>query len=254
MRTMSTLVQVKELSKYFGKLVVYEELNFEVREEEFVSIIGPSGCGKTTLLRILGGLIQPTTGEVRIRGKPVKAALEARELGFVFQNPVLLPWRTAENNVGLPLEIVGSKDSAAIPRELLKIVGLEGFENALPKELSGGMAQRVAIARALAFKPSILFMDEPFGALDEITRNRMNLELLRIWKEERASISSIIFVTHSIPEAVFLSDRVIVLSTRPARIEESVTIDLPRPRTTAMKNSEKYIYFVDHLRKIIGED
>src|SRR5918995_651224 len=131
MRTMSTLVQAKELSKCFGKLVVYEELNFEVRGEEFVSIIGPSGCGKTTLLRILGGLIQPTTGEVRIRGKPVKAALGARELGFVFQNPVLLPWRTAENNVRLPLEIVGSKDSAAIPRELLKIVGLEGFENAL---------------------------------------------------------------------------------------------------------------------------
>ena len=254
MQTLSTLVQVKELSKRFGKLVVYEELNFGVQDGEFVSIIGPSGCGKTTLLRILGGLIQPSSGEVQIKGRPVKTALAARELGFVFQNPVLLPWRTAEQNVALPLEIVGSKTNASTPRDLLKIVGLEGFENALPKELSGGMAQRVAIARALAFKPSILFMDEPFGALDEITRNRMNLELLRIWKEERASISSIIFVTHSIPEAAFMSDRVIVLSTRPTIIEETLTIDLPRPRTSAMKNSDQYIKHVEHLRKVIGED
>jgi NitT/TauT family transport system ATP-binding protein len=252
--SLRSIVEVSELRKHYGKLVVYEGLNFDIKEGEFLSIIGPSGCGKTTLLKILGGLIEPTSGEVKVHGQPVKTALESRELGFVFQNPVLLPWRTSVSNVALPSEIVGLKDSKASPKELLRIVGLEAFENSYPNELSGGMAQRVAIARALAFEPSLLLMDEPFGALDEITRNRMNLELLRIWKEGKTSISTVIFVTHSIPEAVFLSDRVIVLSSRPTRIQEIVHIDLARPRKTEMKDSGRYRELIEHVRKIIGED
>ena len=251
---MSSIIEVQDLSKYYGKHLVYEKLNFDVKEGEFLSIIGPSGCGKTTLLKILGGLIEHSSGNISINGQPVKNALKARKLGFVFQNPVLLPWRISSSNIELPLEIQGINNSPKLSEELLKIVGLEGFENYYPGELSGGMQQRVAIARALAFKPLILMMDEPFGALDEITRNHMNLELLRIWKEEKASISTVIFVTHSIPQAVFLSDRILVLSAGPSKIEEIVDIDLPRPRTTEMKHSKSYIEFMEHLRKIIGED
>lgn len=251
---MSSIIEVQDLSKYYGKHLVYEKLNFDVKEGEFLSIIGPSGCGKTTLLKILGGLIEHSSGNISINGQPVKNALKARELGFVFQNPVLLPWRISSSNIELPLEIQGINNSPKLSDELLKIVGLEGFEKYYPGELSGGMQQRVAIARALAFKPLILMMDEPFGALDEITRSHMNLELLRIWKEEKASISTVIFVTHSIPEAVFLSDRILVLSAGPSKIEEIVDIDLPRPRKTEMKHSKRYIEFMEHLRKIIGED
>jgi NitT/TauT family transport system ATP-binding protein len=251
---MSSIIEVQDLSKYYGKHLVYEKLNFDVKEGEFLSIIGPSGCGKTTLLKILGGLIEHSSGNISINGQPVKNALKARKLGFVFQNPVLLPWRISSSNIELPLEIQGINNSPKLSDEMLKIVGLEGFENYYPGELSGGMQQRVAIARALAFKPLILMMDEPFGALDEITRNHMNLELLRIWKEEKASISTVIFVTHSIPEAVFLSDRILVLSAGPAKIEEIVDIDLPRPRKTEIKHSKRYLEFMEHLRKIIGED
>ena len=172
---MSSIIEVQDLSKYYGKHLVYEKLNFDVKEGEFLSIIGPSGCGKTTLLKILGGLIEHSSGNISINGQPVKNALKARKLGFVFQNPVLLPWRISSSNIELPLEIQGINNSPKLSEELLKIVGLEGFENYYPGELSGGMQQRVAIARALAFKPLILMMDEPFGALDEITRNHMNL-------------------------------------------------------------------------------
>ena len=252
---MKSITKVKDLSKYYGKLHVLDNIKFDVSEGEFISIIGPSGCGKTTLLKIIGGLINSTKGEITIRDNPAGLALKRRDIGFVFQNSNLLPWRNSLKNVGLPLEIIG-KDNSSLnnPKKLLKIVGLEGFENAYPKELSGGMQQRVAIARALTFEPLILLMDEPFGALDEITRNKMNLELLRIWKEEKTTISTIIFVTHSIPEAVFLSDKVIVLSKRPAKIEKTVNIDLPRPRKTDMKHSKKYVEYIECIRKILKED
>ncbi len=252
---MNKIIRVWGLSKYYGKLQVLDNIIFDVSEGEFISIIGPSGCGKTTLLKILGGLINATKGETTIRDNPAGLALKRRDIGFVFQNPNLLPWRNTIKNVELPLEIINKKDSSLNnPKKLLKIVGLDKFEKAYPKELSGGMQQRVAIARALTFEPLILLMDEPFGALDEITRNKMNLELLRIWKEEKTTISTVIFVTHSIPEAVFLSDRVIVLSKRPAKIEKIVNIDLPRPRKTDMKHSKKYVGYIECIRKILKED
>ena len=251
---MDSIVEVRKLTKYYGKLHVLDRITFDVKDREFVSIIGPSGCGKTTLLKIIGNLTQPTKGEIKIRRNSTKVTPERREFGFVFQNPILLPWRNVIKNVELPLEILGHKSSQKLPKKILKVVGLKGFENSYPKELSGGMQQRVAIARALTFEPSILLMDEPFGALDEITRNHMNLELLRIWKEEKTMISTVIFVTHSVPEAVFLSDRVIALSQRPARIEQIIDIDLPRPRNTKMKHSKKYIELIECLRKILKED
>lgn len=223
---MNKIIKVEGLSKYYGKLHVLDNISFEVSDGEFISVIGSSGCGKTTLLKIIGGLISPSKGQTIIRDNPSELALKRRDIGFVFQNSNLLPWRNSLENVELPLEIIG-KDNSSLsnPKKLLKIVGLGGFETAYPKELSGGMQQRVAIARALTFEPLILLMDEPFGALDEIIRNKMNLELLRIWKEEKTTISTIIFVTHSISEAVFLSDKVIVLSKRPAIIEKVINID-----------------------------
>ncbi len=252
---MNKIIKVNDLSKYYHQLQVLDTICFDVLEGEFISIIGPSGCGKTTLLKIMGGLIIPTTGEAVIRDNQATLALERREIGFVFQNPNLLPWRNTLKNVELPSEIIG-KNSLHLnkPRQLLELVGLKGFENAYPKELSGGMQQRVAIARTLAFKPSILLLDEPFGSLDEITRNKMNLELLRIWKEEKTELSAIVFVTHSIPESVFLSDKVIVLSKRPAKIERIVNIDLPRPRESEVKKSKKYVEYVECIRRILKED
>ncbi|MDP2925460.1 MAG: ABC transporter ATP-binding protein [Nanoarchaeota archaeon] len=251
---MESIIKVENISKNYDKLPVLDNINLSVKEGEFVSIIGPSGCGKTTLLKILGGLIPATSGDIKIRGSPVKVALERREFGFVFQNPILLPWRTALKNTELPLEIFGNNNPQISSKKLLKIVGLEGFENYYPKELSGGMQQRIAIARALTFEPAILLMDEPFGALDEITRNKMNLELLRVWKEEKATISAVIFVTHSIPEAVFLSDKIIILSKRPAKIEKVLEINLPRPRKVEVKYSKKYIGLVKCIREILKED
>lgn len=251
---MGLIVEVKNLTKFYGKLRVLDNLSFAVKKSELVSIIGPSGCGKTTLLKILGGLTQKTQGEITVKARSVKSALKQREFGFVFQNPTLLPWRSSLKNVALPLEILGLKRPPRSPQRLLKIVGLEDFENSYPKTLSGGMQQRVAIARALVFKPSILLMDEPFGALDEINRNKMDLELLRIWQEEKNSMPTIIFVTHSIPEAVFLSDRVIVLSARPAKIEKMIKINLPRPRKTEMKVSSKYHKALECIRKVLNAD
>jgi len=252
---MNRIIKARGLSKYYGRLHVLDRISFDASEGEFISIIGPSGCGKTTLLKIIGGLISSIKGDITIRDNPAGLALKRRDIGFVFQNPNLLPWRNSLENIGLPLEIIGKNDlSMTDPKKLLKLVGLEGFEDAYPKELSGGMQQRVAIARALTLEPLILLMDEPFGALDEITRNKMNLELLRIWEKEKTTISVIIFVTHSIPEAVFLSDKVIVLSKRPAKIEKIVDIGLPRPRKTDIKHSDKYVEYVECVRKILKED
>jgi NitT/TauT family transport system ATP-binding protein len=249
----NSMLEIKDLTKYYNGLHVLEKISFQVKKGEFVSVIGPSGCGKTTLLKIIGGLREPTNGEIKIKEELEESTFKKSRFGFVFQNPVLLPWRNVVENIELPLEILGRKNLPKAPEDLLKIVGLQGFENYYPNELSGGMQQRVAIARALIFKPPVLLMDEPFGALDEITRNYMNLELLRILQEEK-TISTVIFVTHSIPEAVFLSDRVVVLSKRPARIEKITEIDLPRPRTAEIKNSKKYLDLIKCLRKEIKED
>jgi len=248
---MNPTIEIKEITKYYNDLLVLDKINFRVREGEFVSVIGPSGCGKTTLLKIIGGLTKSNEGKVKIGEDTAEIALKKRKFGFVFQNPVLLPWRNVVKNIELPLEIMGSKNSKKTPHALLKIVGLEGFEKYYPNQLSGGMQQRVAIARALIFEPSILLMDEPFGALDEITRSHMNSELLRIWQKEEEKTSTIIFVTHSISEAVFLSDRVIVLSKRPAKIEAIINIDLPKPRTARIKNSKEYFYLIKCLTKIL---
>jgi len=251
---MKPIIEVRKITKDYNSLHVLDEINFNIDCEEFVSIVGPSGCGKTTLLKIISGLVKPTKGEIIIKESSVETALKRRELGLVFQNPILLPWRNALRNVELPLEVLKYRGSRNSPRRLLEIVGLKGFENFYPNELSGGMQQRVAIARALTFEPSILLMDEPFGALDEITRDKMNFELLRILEEEKSVISTVIFVTHSIPEAVFLSDRVIVLSERPATVEEIIKVDLPKPRTPEIKYSKNYIELIKCVRKLLKKD
>jgi len=248
---MTPLIKIEKLTKSYNNLKVLNKINFGINEGEFVSIIGPSGCGKTTLLKIIGGLIEPTTGKIKVGEEAARIALKKRKFGFVFQNPVLLPWRNVVQNIELPLEISRDKNFKKTSRALLKIVGLRGFEKYYPNQLSGGMQQRVAIARALIFEPSILLMDEPFGALDEITRSQMNSELLRIWKKEEEKTSTIIFVTHSISEAVFLSDKVIVLSKRPAKIETILNIDLPKQRTMKIKNSKKYYDLIKCLTKIL---
>jgi NitT/TauT family transport system ATP-binding protein len=223
-------------------------IDLEIGAQEFVSLIGPSGCGKSTLLRVVGDLIRPTGGTVEVNGKSAHDARLGREYGVVFQAPVLFDWRTVEANVRLPLEVTnypkGKRD--ALVREKLELVELGGFLNHYPHQLSGGMQQRVAIARALALQPSLLLMDEPFGALDEMTRERLNSELLDIWGETGTTI---IFVTHSIPEAVFLSSRVVVMSPRPGRIAETIDIDLAYPRDESTRESDRYYELVTEVRE-----
>jgi len=219
---------------------------FEIDEGELVTVVGPSGCGKSTLLKILAGILRRTTGEVRLRGRPVDGP--SRDVGVVFQAPVLLPWRTVLQNVMLPVELQG-RDRAHYEtraRHYLRLVGLEGFESTYPNELSGGMQQRVGISRALVHDPALLLMDEPFGALDAMTREAMNVELLRIWAE---SGKTVLLVTHSIPEAVFLADRVIVMTPRPGRISEIIAVDLPRPRRLEIINSERFGRYVAAIRR-----
>jgi NitT/TauT family transport system ATP-binding protein len=225
-----------------------EGIDLEIARGEFLSLIGPSGCGKSTLLRVIGDLVPPTRGDVIVNGKPAERARQDRDYGMVFQAPVLFEWRTVEDNVKLPLEILGrgSAERATRAAEMLQLVELTEFARHYPYQLSGGMQQRVAIARALSFEPAILLMDEPFGALDEMTRERMNSEVLRIW--ERTG-TTIVFVTHSIPEAVFLSSRVVVMSARPGRITDVVTIDLPRPRNEETRESRRYFELVTAVRE-----
>jgi NitT/TauT family transport system ATP-binding protein len=213
-----------------------------------VSLIGPSGCGKSTLLRIIGDLIEPTSGTVSVNGKPARQARRDHDYGIVFQDAVLYDWRTVAKNIALPLELLRWSRTRRAERvkDLLDLVELTGFENHHPWQLSGGMQQRVSIARALSFSPSILLMDEPFGALDEMTRERLNAELLRIWQETE---STVIFVTHSIPEAVFLSTRVVVMSPRPGRIAGIVRIDLPQPRTSATREEPRFFELVTEVRE-----
>ena len=225
-------------------------IDLEIFRGEFVSLIGPSGCGKSTLLRLIGDLVAPTAGEVTVNGKPAAQARRDRDYGMVFQAPVLFEWRTVADNVALPLEVMGfdAGRRATRTKEMLDLVELSEFGAHHPWQLSGGMQQRVAIARALAFEPAILLMDEPFGALDEMTRERMNQEVQRIW--ERTG-TTIVFVTHSIPEAVFLSSRVVVMSARPGRITRVIDIDLPRPRTDHTRETERYFELVTQVREAL---
>ena len=237
-------VSIKGLSKSFKTgVTALTGIDLEVRPQEFISLIGPSGCGKSTLLRIIGDLIEPSEGIVEVNGKPAHRARLDHDYGIVFQEAVLYDWRTVSKNIALPLELLkwSREKRAARVRELLELVELEGFEDNHPWQLSGGMQQRVAIARALSFDPALLLMDEPFGALDEMTRERLNLELLRIWD---ASGSTIVFVTHSIPEAVFLSTRVVVMSARPGRVAGTVEIDLPYPRTARTREEPRFFELV----------
>ena len=251
----ATVVRISGVDKLFGSdsgavTTALQGINLDIGRGEFISLIGPSGCGKSTLLRIIGDLIQPTTGTVTVNGKLCAVARHDRDYGMVFQAPVLFDWRTVEDNVKLPLELMGwdkaRRDERA--REMLGLVELGEFLNHRPYQLSGGMQQRVAIARALAFEPSILLMDEPFGALDEMTRERMNQEVLRIW--ERTGIT-VVFVTHSIPEAVFLSSRVVVMSARPGRITDVIDIDLPRPRDVDTREQPRYFELVTEVREAL---
>ncbi len=236
-----------------GAVHALADITLDVRRGELVALIGPSGCGKSTLLRLIADVLQPTGGSIEVRGGPPMRARLAREFGFVFQHPGLLLWRNALANVSLPLE-VGAWGRRHVPphrpEELLELVGLKGFEQAYPRQLSGGMQQRVAIARALVTGPPILLMDEPFGALDEITRDHLNQELLRIWA---ATGTTIIFVTHSIPEAVYLSSRIFVFTPRPARVMEEVRIDLPSPREPAVKDTPEFVRHTAALRRALAQ-
>lgn len=227
-----------------GVLRALENLDVQVRDGEFVSVVGPSGCGKSTLMRIVAGLVRPTEGAVRIAGRPVTRP--AADVGIVFQKATLLPWRDVVGNIALQLEMRGQSLPAFVQRiaDLVALTGLAGFERSLPHELSGGMQQRVALCRALIHDPAILLMDEPFGALDAMTREAMNAELQRVWMESRKSV---LFITHSISEAIFLSDRVLVMSARPGRISRAIDIDLPRPRNFDLVGAPA---FVDAARQV----
>ncbi|HEU5103670.1 MAG TPA: ABC transporter ATP-binding protein [Roseiflexaceae bacterium] len=237
-----------------GAVTALHDVSLSIAPGEFVSLIGPSGCGKSTLMRLIGDLAQPSSGSIQVKGKTPQRARIDRDYGIVFQAPVLYDWRTVHKNVELPLEVMGRPSAERRERSqaMLKLVGLQDFGDAYPWQLSGGMQQRVSIARALAFSPSILLMDEPFGALDEITRERMQAELLAIWGGAETD-TTVIFVTHSIPEAVFLSDRVVVMSPRPGRIERVVDIDLPRPRDISTRESPRFFTLVTEVRESLRE-
>ena len=247
------IVSIRDLQKVFpvpgGETVALKDANLSIQKGEFISLIGPSGCGKTTLLRLMADLEQPTGGELLIAGRSADEARRERQYGYVFQAPALMEWRTVLKNVLLPLEVMNVPgDRLGRAREMLKLVGLEKFERNYPWQLSGGMQQRVSIARALAFDPPLLFMDEPFGALDEITREKLNLELLRLWRETGKTV---IFVTHSIPEAVFLSTRVVVMTARPGRIEGVVDIDLPHPRSDDTREDPRFFTLATEIRELL---
>ena len=251
------VVEVEQVNKFFGEgtsgTLALQEISLAVEQGEFVSVVGPSGCGKSTLLRIVADLVAPTNGTVRVMGKSPHHARLNRDYGFVFQAPTLLEWRTVLKNVELPLEVMhGAKpEFKARAREMLELVGLKDFHDHYPWQLSGGMQQRASIARALAFDPALLLMDEPFGALDEFTRERMNLELLDIWERTHKTL---IFVTHSIPEAVFLSSRVVVMTPRPGKIAATIPIDLPYPRNFETRESTRFFELVTTVRETLKEE
>jgi NitT/TauT family transport system ATP-binding protein len=250
---LANLIAYREVRKTYNsggdEVVALDKFSLDVEEGEFLTVVGRSGCGKTTLLKLTCGLLPPTSGSVQVAGASVRGPLT--NVGIVFQAPVLLPWRKTLDNILLQIEarkldVDGYRKSALA---LLELTGLKGFEDRYPAELSGGMQQRVSISRALIHDPPLLLMDEPFGALDAITRDEMNLELLRIWSESKKTV---LFITHSIPEAVFLGDRVIVMTPRPGKVAEILNIDLPRPRATVMRDDAKFIGYVKRIRDRLG--
>jgi NitT/TauT family transport system ATP-binding protein len=254
MSTRETVVRVEGVTKTFprGNVTALQDIDLELATGEFVSLIGPSGCGKSTLLRVIGDLIEPTAGSVTVNGKPARQARIDRDYGIVFQDAVLFEWRTVSKNIALPLEMLGwdRERRKARVQEMLDLVELTSFGDHHPWQLSGGMQQRVSIARALAFEPALLLMDEPFGALDEMTRERLNLELLSIWQ---TLASTVVFVTHSISEAVFLSTRVVVMSPRPGRIAGVVDIDLPARRTNETREDPRFFELVTQVRELLRQ-
>lgn len=247
----SGAIELEALTKQYGAMTAIDNLNLLVKPGEFISIVGPSGCGKSTLLRMLAGLTEPTKGRVVIDGKTVDGP--RRDIGIVFQTPLLFDWRTILDNVLLPIDVqrLGRANYTETAKDLLHLVGLRDFEKHYPKQLSGGMQQRVGIARALVHDPAMLLMDEPFGALDAMTREKMNVELKRIWAAQNKTI---IFITHSIPEAVFLGERVVVMTPRPGRIAEVIPIDMPRVRPLEIMNTEKFGDYVKRIRVYFGAE
>ncbi len=253
----ATAIDCRDLTVRFmterRTVTALERVSFTLERGGFLSLLGPSGCGKSTLLRVVADLVPPSSGSITILGVQPEAARRDRALGFVFQDAALLPWRTALQNVELPLEVGGGArhlpKGAPTPRELLKLVGLDGWEQSFPHELSGGMRQRVSIARALASAPRILLMDEPFGALDEITRDRLNEELRRIWQETKTTI---LFVTHSVYESLFLGEQVLVLAANPGRVKSIVSTDLPKSRGLTIRDSEPFVRQAAALRQALG--
>jgi NitT/TauT family transport system ATP-binding protein len=233
-----------------GTVTALDNIDLVIPRGSFLTLLGPSGCGKSTLLRVMADLVAPSSGRVSVLGGAPQAARESRQIGFVFQDPALLAWRTVMENVSLPLEVGGGKSlpGARSPQELLELVGLTGWERAYPHELSGGMRQRVAIARALVSGPRLLLMDEPFGALDEITRDRLNEELLQLWE---TTGTTIVFVTHSIYEAAFLGQSVLLLAARPGRVREQVPVTLPMPRRLAQRETAEFMSLAGHLRRVL---
>jgi len=248
------LVEIRNVNKVYrsprGDTVAIEDLSADIQRSEFVTVLGPSGCGKSTLLRCLAGLETITSGELRIDGRPVNGPPD--DLGVVFQRDVLLEWRSVIQNVLLPIEIAGLDIRTWRPKgmALLELLGLKGFENRAPWELSGGMRQRVSICRALLMNPNLLLMDEPFGALDAMTRDELNLELQRVWMDDTKMV---FFVTHSIAEAVFLGDRVIVMSPSPGRIAGIIDVDLPRPRELAIRETPEFGGYTQKIREMFQD-
>jgi len=249
-----TVLEAKHVSQRYAlrggdELLALSNVELSIKQGQFVSLVGPSGCGKTTLLKLFSGLLQPSEGEIRFNGEVVKQP--SRAIGMVFQQAVLFPWRTVLHNVMLPAEVVGldRKESRDRAEELLELVGLKGFGSKLPSELSGGMQQRVAIARAFMHEPSVLLMDEPFGALDAFTRETLNDSLLDIWERFHKTV---VFVTHSIEEAVYLSDVVVMMGPRPGRIIDIVDIDLPRRRSEATRDDKRFVEYGRDLRRLLN--
>jgi NitT/TauT family transport system ATP-binding protein len=244
------VINARDLSLTFttadGPVYALEGINLTVNDGDFVSFIGPSGCGKTTLLRVIADLEQATSGTISVNGMSPAQARMARAYGYVFQAPALYPWRTVEKNVRLPLEIMGTADAASRVKRNLELVNLAGFEKKFPWQLSGGMQQRVSIARALAVEPKLLLMDEPFGALDEIVRDKLNQQLLELWA---ATKKTVVFVTHSIPEAVFLSSKIVVMSPRPGRIIDVIETNLPAKRTLDIRETPEFLKIAHRVRE-----